>query len=78
MVTLLEEAKLWSIEGIEEVLLAEDIPVAAMAVSREDFSSSAAPVSPFDPGDEFTPPMAESVWSDVELRRKRRRTPSDF
>ena len=72
MVTLLEEAKLWSMEGMEEVELAEDIPVAAIAVSRiEDVFSSATAASPLDPGEEFTPPIAESVWSDKELRRRK-------
>ena len=72
VVTLLDEAKLWSMEGMEEVELAEDMPVAAMAVSRieeDDFSSATA--SPLEPGEEFTPPMAESVWSDNELGRRK-------
>ena len=45
-----------------------------MAVSRidEDVFSSAPTASPLDPGEEFTPPIAESVWSDNELGKRER------
>ncbi len=64
VVTLLDDARLASIEVSDEVLLADDIPVAAIAVNRPRLPPPAVDSIRSAPllGDEFT---MESVWSGV-------------